>query len=149
VNVLFPTPEAYRALWDLIPKQPGVWSLLEGQSWESFEKTMLSSSLIVCFEEGFIRITDFYPEHCCRIHPVFWSKDIVRNLAKRMDEFLRLAGAIGLVRVECIIPTQLHGLNRLATRAGFHCEGMMKKWYKTKEGFMDAYLWAILKEEGV
>lgn len=147
MNILFPTQEAYKTLWESVPKHSGVWSLLEGQSWEAFEKIMLSSALIVCFEEGFIRITDFSPNHCCRIHPVFWSKGILKNIQLRSNEFFNLAQSIGIIRIECVIPIQMKGLSKLAYRAGFRPEGLMKKWYKTKEGFMDAGLWSIIREE--
>jgi RimJ/RimL family protein N-acetyltransferase len=56
-------------------------------------------------------------------------------------------GEFELRRIELIIAVENTGSNRVAERAGFTCEGVLRQYRENKGIWRDHYMWSLLRSE--
>lgn len=139
------TPELIRAVWTSVESSRSLWRRLEGASLEAFERSILQSALAVPFAHGILRVTHLEEGHSCRVHGVFWSHQVWRDVPMLRGLLVELRRTYGLERIECVVPLEQKSLLRFVRALGFKGEGIMRKWYRDSRGeFHDAVLYAIV-----
>src|SRR3954452_12694650 len=56
-------------------------------------------------------------------------------------------GEFELRRIELVIAVENEGSNRVAERAGFKCEGVLRQYRENKGVWRDHYMWSLLPDE--
>jgi len=132
-------------VWDKVQGSKAFWHQLEGKSYDSFNRMLQEADLICDFGFGLGLVTNLMPEHACRVHGLFWSKDVFRK-AQRVTTAICLLGLrYKLARIECIVPVANRGLNKYMTKyLGFSFEGTLKNYYKTAAGFAHGNIYALI-----
>ena len=144
IKSMAPNKEFIDEVWEKVEGKKCLWSELEGSSYEAFFATCMSSQILIDLGFGMGRIDNLIPGHSCRVHAVFWSAEVLKDVDKIVFALLQIIHAFELMRVECVVPSSSKSLKRLLEQIGFKLEGTMGNWYKGLEGFFDGDLYAIV-----
>lgn len=138
------SPERVNWIWQKLEGSKGFWRENEGFSKEGLSQALQRSDLLFDLEFGIGRITRMEQGSSCRVHGLFWSKEVF----KRTDELKAMLQAIGssfhLDRIECVIPSETRSLSRLLRKLGFEYEGTLRRYYRIDSGFRDGDLFSLI-----
>jgi hypothetical protein len=144
MKAMLPSHEVAVAAWALLAGTKGIWSELEGSCFEAFEESCRKSNMLIDLGVGMGRLTDLVPGHSCRVHAVFWSRDVAKQWDGIAFVLGQIAATFHLRRIECVVPGTMGSLKRVMKRLGFAFEGRMTSYYKTKSAFIDGDLYAMI-----
>lgn len=125
------SPEIARWAWEKVQNSGGIWRDLEGYSFERFDEVLKHSDLLCDFGFGLGRVDCLVPGDSARIHGIFWSADVFRRKDWIRGAICLLGLKFDLKRIECVVPLECKGLNRLMTRElGFKYVGKITGFYE-------------------
>jgi hypothetical protein len=139
-----PTDEILRKIWARLEGSKGLWSELEGRSYEAFCNSCLMSDVLIDLGFGLGRVTNLRVGHSCRVHAVLWSREAFSKMGEIAIALMNTANSLKLRRIECVVPSGVPSLRRYMKRLGFSFEGTMRSWYKGTSRFFDGDLYAVL-----
>lgn len=105
-------------LWMKAKDSRNIYRSMDGSSYSTFQKNMLYSDAVYEFPFGALRIDGIYTD-TVRVHGIFWSKDVFRNIDRMKDALLRLGRTFGIREVYCEFPRGTRSIRRLLESGGF------------------------------
>lgn len=90
---------------------------------EYFMRALNDSILVVEYEFGIVRFSDYRPNNSVRVHALFDSKDVFRNTDKLTVLALYVFDHLRIKYIEAIIPDGMRALSHILVRVGFDREG--------------------------
>jgi hypothetical protein len=130
--------------WDKLSRRPSIWKELDGSSYEHFRLILRAADILLETKYGLFFVNNLQPKHRANVHGVFWSPKCFRE-SENMGRYLKLlAKAFELDRIECIIPSELRGLNRLVGSMGFILEGRMVNAFKVRGKASDGNMYGYI-----
>ena len=148
-NWIIPDNEKIIEWWERLKGSKGIWSKLEGNSFESFRESVRNSHLVFDFGFGFGRVTNLTIGLSARVHGVFWSPDIFRCPELVLVALSWLSFECRLQRIECVVPEKMRGLRRFLEKSlFFELEGTMKSFYSIDGKKENACLYSLTGEKG-
>ena len=131
--------------WEKVAGGGSFWGLVEGQSFDAFNASLMRSDVLVDLGFGLGRITHLEEDNSGRVHGIFWSKEVFGKVEELRLLILSLMRSFGLRRMECVVPRKVRSVNRFVeVRLGFKYEGTLGRYYATAGGFEDGNMYSFL-----
>jgi len=133
-------------LWSHVRRSRGIFGALEGSSREALAKSLFGSYIVLSFDFGYARFTDWIPGTSCFVHFVAWSPRLFRQKGELSIALQHMYAHHGMKRVYVRIPSSSKSLRRLVTSLGFSFESVEPLYYGI--GCENADRYVIVFEEG-
>lgn len=96
-----------------LPEYKGV----EGRAF--FEKSIRDSVCVLIFPFGYSRLTNYVPAVSVQAHGMFWSSEVLNNIEELRRSADFVMDALGVPRIDVIVPVYKKAIHRLVKRIGF------------------------------
>ncbi len=109
-------------LWEKVKGSGGIYRSMDGSSYEKFQLFMIASDVVYEFSFGALRVDGIYTKSA-KVHGIFWSKDVFRNIGLMVYTLDRMGRLFGVREVFCEFPASAKSIRRLLERGGFARHG--------------------------
>ena len=105
-------------LWLKSKESMNIFRSMDGSSYKEFQRLMLQSDMVIEWDFGALRIDGIFTKQA-RVHGIFWSKDVFRNVNSMRRALMRLGRVFGVEEIFCEFPRGSRSIRSLITKGGF------------------------------
>lgn len=145
--VLEPDDEAIRDLYRKVKDIPRCSEYRGRKGFEFFRSCIYGSDVVLVWDFGFARVTDYMLHQGVNVHGIFWSKDVLKSQDWIIEGAKYIFSAFRVPRIEVVVPTVHKGLRRFLQRTPFVYEGTLRKGLFDGIIYEDGDLWSLCKED--
>jgi len=112
-----------------------------------FHKALFNSVLVFECEFGLIRVTDYVPSQKVRIHGLFDSKQVFREIGQLKALGNYLFDRLHIQWIEALVPVDKRALQRLLKRVGFQEKGALRKDFYDGKMYTEGVLYWLTRRD--